>query len=73
MFNRASTGYLKAYPITSYQSDSVERHAHAMVKFVFISEGNCADFQFTDLAMLKCLNCGFFSLLVGRVTRFPLA
>ena len=41
--------YLKAYPITSYQSDSVEHHARAMVKSVFISEGNCPGVQFLKL------------------------
>ena len=55
----ASIGHLKAYPVTSYQSDSVERHAYAMVNSVVISEGNCAGFQFTDFIVLNCLGCGF--------------
>ena len=43
-----SIGYLNAYPVTSYQSDSVERHDNTMVYSVFIAKGNCAGFQFTD-------------------------
>ena len=54
-----SIGYLNAYPVTSYQSDSVERHDNTMVYSVFIAKGNCAGFQFTDLIVLNCLGCGF--------------
>ena len=78
MLNKSEKRLFKrlAYPTTSYQLNNVQRHAHTAMKSVFIFQGNWGDFQFTDLAVLKCLGCQFchfFSHLRCNTSIFSLS